>query len=106
MGRKHNFRFGGDIRRVHSDSLAAGNVLGGFSFTGYAQRRAPAAGECTSCAASGNSFADFLLGLPQTTSIQASQFKTYLRENVYDWYVRRTYLQAASKLDALAGAAL
>ena len=32
-------------------------------------------------------FADFLLGLPQSTAIQAGLYKIYLRENVYDGYV-------------------
>jgi len=69
--KKHNFRFGGDIRRVHADSIGGNNPLGSFSFTGYE---------------TGSAFADFLLGLPATTSIQAGLYKDYLRENVYDWY--------------------
>ena len=87
--KRHNFRLGLDIRRVHADSVGGDNPLGSYTFTGYATAR-PAdqvAGVTGSSAASGSGFADFLLGLPESTSIQAGIYKTYLRENVYDWYV-------------------
>ncbi|MEO6922437.1 MAG: carboxypeptidase regulatory-like domain-containing protein, partial [Bryocella sp.] len=57
--------------RVHYDVIGGNNPLGHFNFTGNA---------------TGNSLADFLLGLPSSTSLQAGLFKTYLRENVLDWY--------------------
>ncbi|QNI38452.1 TonB-dependent receptor [Edaphobacter sp. 4G125] len=85
MHKKHNFRFGGDIRRVHSDSLTApGNLqsgaspLGAFTFTGYATQSTQKTG--------GYGFADFLLGLPQQAAIQAGLEKSYLRANVFDLY--------------------
>ncbi|WP_229669021.1 TonB-dependent receptor [Edaphobacter acidisoli] len=91
---KHNMRFGGDIRRVHADSIGTGSPLGSFSFTGYATQN-PAANcvsssttACPVIPASGNGFADFLFGLPQNASVQAGLFKTYLRANVYDWYAQ------------------
>ena len=91
---KHNMRFGADIRRVHADSIGAGSPLGSFSFTGYATQN-PAANcvsssttTCPVVPASGNGFADFLLGLPQKASVQAGLYKTYLRANVYDWYAQ------------------
>lgn len=87
--KRHNVRLGLDIRRVHADSVGGNNPLGSFTFTGYATA-SPAyqiAGISGSTAASGSGFADFLLGLPESTSIQAGIYKTYLRENVYDWYV-------------------
>ena len=31
---KHNFRFGGDYRRVHNDFLSSSNATGSFAFTG------------------------------------------------------------------------
>ena len=31
---KHNFRFGGDYRRVHDDFLSGSNATGTFAFTG------------------------------------------------------------------------
>ena len=82
--KKHNFRFGGDYRRVHADSLTApGNLqsgaspLGAFTFTGYATQSAQTGGF---------SFADFLLGLPQQAAVQAGLAKSYLRANVWDLY--------------------
>jgi hypothetical protein len=94
--KKHNMRFGLDIRRVHADTIGGTQItpLGSFSFTGYATQN-PAAnctssttGTCPVLPASGSGFADFLLGLPQQTSVQAGLNKTYLRANVYDWYAQ------------------
>ena len=89
--KKHNMRFGFDIRRVHADSVGGSNGTGSFTFTGYATQNPSAA--CTtpvtgSCAASGSSFADLLFGLPQQSAIQAGAYKTYLRANVFDWYAQ------------------
>jgi trimeric autotransporter adhesin len=94
--KQHNLRLGFDVRRVHADSIGGNNPLGSFTFTGYATacpadqvagKAAQADSNCVADASSGSAFADFLLGLPASTSIQAGLFKTYLRENVYDWYV-------------------
>ncbi|WP_089843001.1 TonB-dependent receptor [Granulicella pectinivorans] len=88
--KKHNFRFGLDIRRVHADSIGGSNPLGSFSFSGYGTESpkdrdatASSSGQVTS----GSGFADFLLGLPTQTKLQAGLNKIYLRDNVYDWYV-------------------
>ena len=89
--KKHNARFGFDIRRVHADSIGSPNVLGAFTFTGYATQSPQAASTSTTSTvqqASGAGFADFLLGLPQQTSIQAGLQKTYLRANVWDWFAQ------------------
>jgi hypothetical protein len=94
--KKHNMRYGLDIRRIHADSIGGTNSLGSLSFTGYATEDPAALVPCTAMAAttctpvppSGSGFADFLLGLPQQSSIQAGAFKTYLRANVFDWYVQ------------------
>ena len=100
----HNMRYGLDFRRVHADSIggalpnplgtAAGTPLGSFSFTGYATQN-PAA-RCTPSATvncpvvplSGSGFADFLLGMPQQSAVQAGLYKAYLRANVFDWYAQ------------------
>jgi trimeric autotransporter adhesin len=102
--KKHNMRYGLDIRRVHADSIggaqnnllgaAPSTPLGAFSFTGYATQN-PAA-NCTASAtvncpvlpASGSGFADFLFGMPQQAAVQAGLSKTYLRANVFDWYAQ------------------
>ena len=89
--KKHNMRFGFDIRRVHADSLTPpGNLqsgaspLGAFTFTGYATQHATTGAGPQP--ASGYSFADFLLGLPQQAAVQAGLEKSYLRANVWDLY--------------------
>ncbi len=97
--KKHNMRYGLDIRRVHNDEIGGNNPLGRYSFTGYATE-SPSDQVSSDSAVSnpvttGSGFADFLLGLPQSTSIQAGLYKIYLRENVYDWYVTDDYRVAA-----------
>ena len=82
---KHNIRVGADVRRVHLDIIGGNNPLGSFTFTGY-NTESTADKSSTTTAASGDAFADFLLGLPTSTSIQAGLYKSYLRENVVDWY--------------------
>jgi hypothetical protein len=89
--KKHNMRYGFDIRRVHADSIGGNNALGSLSFTGYATSAPTDQVAGLGGVASGYGFADFLLGLPQTSSIQAGLYKDYLRENVYDWYVTDDY---------------
>ncbi|MGD0736859.1 MAG: TonB-dependent receptor [Terracidiphilus sp.] len=79
---KHNMRFGGDYRRVHRDFLGGSNSTGSFTFTGLFTE-APGTAS-TGQAATGSSFADFLLGLPQATNIDTSASKSYLRDNVWD----------------------
>lgn len=79
---KHNMRFGGDYRRVHNDFLAGSNATGTFTFTGLFTQ--DAAGDATT----GSSFADFLLGLPQQTTLDSATSKSYLRDNVFDAYAQ------------------
>nr|WP_179490228.1 TonB-dependent receptor [Granulicella arctica] len=89
--KKHNMRYGLDIRRVHADTFGSSNVLGSFTFTGYATE-SPLATAASSTStvqqSSGAGFADFLLGLPQQSAVQAGLQKTYLRANVFDWYAQ------------------
>ncbi len=84
---KHNIRVGGDFRRVHHDFLGGSNATGTFTFTGLY---------------TGSSFGDFLSGQPQATSINAAVEKSYLRENVFDWYAQDDW-RARSNLTLLAG---
>ena len=97
---KHNYRFGVDVRRVHQDSLGGTNPLGTFQFSGF-NTESTTQQNCTTnpkpdpaiCAPtaqqpSGAGFADFLLGPPQQSTIQAALNKVYLRENVLDYYAQ------------------
>jgi hypothetical protein len=77
---KHNLRFGGDYRRVHRDFLGGSNATGTFTFSGLFTE------DAAQDPATGSSLADFLLGLPQETTIDAAAGKSYLRDNMWDAY--------------------
>lgn len=51
---RHSVQFGGDARFIHNDVQSQDNPRGTFTFSGYA---------------TGYDFADFLLGLPRTSSL-------------------------------------
>lgn len=90
---KHNIRFGGDFHRVHLDVLGgAGNETGAFTFTGISTREPGA----PSGAAGGFAFADFLLGLPQQSALQAPYQTSYLRQNAWDAFVQDDWRAAAN----------
>jgi len=67
----HNIRVGGDFRRQQFNLLSQSDPRGTFSFTGDT---------------TGYDFADFLLGLPSTTSIAYGNADKYLRANSWDGY--------------------
>ena len=69
---RHNLTIGGDVRMVHNDVLTQQDPRGRFSFNG---------------AVSGNDFADFLLGVPRTTSIANGNPDKYFRSMQYDAYM-------------------
>jgi trimeric autotransporter adhesin len=70
---RHNVTLGGDFRRQEFNYLTQQDPRGTFTFTG---------------AASGNSdFADFLEGIPDTSSIAYGNADKYLRQSVYDAYL-------------------
>ena len=94
---KHNLRFGGDYRRVHRDFLGGSNATGSFTFTGLFTEAPGTTSTANATPASGSALADFLLGLAQSTTIDSSVAKSYLRDNVYDAYAQddwraKTYL--------------
>jgi hypothetical protein len=78
---KHNLRFGGDYRRVHNDFLAGTNATGSFTFTGLFTE------DSAQDSSTGSALADFLLGLPQQSTLNSSEAKSYLRDNTYDAYL-------------------
>jgi hypothetical protein len=67
----HNLRMGGDFRRQQFNLLSQQNPRGNFSFTGDV---------------TGSDLADFLLGLPSTSSIAYGNKDKYLRANSWDAY--------------------
>ncbi|HKE24527.1 MAG TPA: carboxypeptidase-like regulatory domain-containing protein [Bryobacteraceae bacterium] len=81
--RSHNVTAGGDFRRQQFNFLSQSNARGSFGFTGVATAvtadGAPVQG-------TGVDFADFLLGVPDTSAIAFGNADKYLRESVYDAY--------------------
>src|SRR5580700_7275641 len=84
---KHTWRWGGDFRRVQVNAETDGNPRGSFVFTGLNTSEIiggnPVAG-------TGYDFADFLLGLPQQTSVQfgESSHGNHFRGNFWDLYLQ------------------
>ena len=70
---RHNFHFGGDFRRLEYNYLSQSNPRGSFTFTGAATA---ANGSITS--GTGYDFADFLLGVPDTSAIAFGNADKYL----------------------------
>jgi hypothetical protein len=69
---RHNFTLGGDLKHNDYDILSQPNPRGSFAFTG---------------AATGSDVADFLLGIPSTSSISFGNADTYLRALWSDAYI-------------------
>jgi hypothetical protein len=74
---RHNVKVGGDFRRQEANYLSQRNPEGSFTFTGTATQ---------SGGVGGSDFADFLLGIPDTSSITYGNADKYLRQSVYDAY--------------------
>ncbi len=81
---KHNFEFGGDVSKIQLNSLTNPDAEGSYSFTGYGTSDFTAQG--TPIPGTGYDLADFLLGLPQTTSERYGIPANYLRSARYDLY--------------------
>jgi len=69
---KHNFTFGGDLRRQQSNPIAQNNARGSFTFNG---------------SLTGYDFADFLLDAPYQSTIAFGNADKYFRNNWGDAYV-------------------
>ena len=83
---KHNWRFGGDYRRILQSFRSARNAEGTFVFTGFAS--SAFTGGVQPTADTGYDFADFLLGLPQQTSLQSGTNSYDFRANAFDVYAQ------------------
>jgi hypothetical protein len=86
---RHNFTFGGEFRRMQLNSRTDQNARGSFTFSGLAtsaldERGLPLPG-------SGYDLADFLLGLPQSSSIRFGAANTYFRSSVYSLYAQNDW---------------
>ena len=70
---KHTLRWGGDFRRIQINTETDTNARGSFVFSGLN---------------SGYDFSDFLLGLPQQTTVQFGENNYHFRGNSWDWFVQ------------------
>jgi hypothetical protein len=84
---KHNWRFGGDYRRILQSFQSARNAEGSFVFTGFATSQY-APGSTQPIANTGYDFADFLLGFPQQTSLQFGASSYNFRANSFDFFAQ------------------
>ncbi|HEX4065445.1 MAG TPA: carboxypeptidase-like regulatory domain-containing protein [Acidobacteriaceae bacterium] len=86
--RKHMISFGGDYRKMEFNEFTESNPRGTFAFTGAATATpgssAAAAGAVST---SGSDFADFLLGIPDTSAVAFGNPEKYFRQPAYDLYV-------------------
>jgi trimeric autotransporter adhesin len=82
---KHNWRFGGDYRRILQSFRAARNAAGTFTFTGFATAQYI---DGIQQAGTGSDLADFLLGLPQQSTVQFGTDTYNFRANSYDFFAQ------------------
>ncbi|HEX7962372.1 MAG TPA: TonB-dependent receptor [Terriglobales bacterium] len=90
---KHNLRVGGDYRRILQDLRSNQNARGSFTFTGFATGLH---GTSSTVATTGFDFADFLLGLPQQSSIQSGASTYGFRANSWDLFVEDNWRATAN----------
>src|SRR5437867_3537038 len=84
---KHNWRFGGDYRRILQSFHSARNAEGSFVFTGFATSQY-GTGSTQPLTDTGYDFADFLLGFPQQTSLQSGANSYNFRANALDFFAQ------------------
>jgi hypothetical protein len=82
---KHNWRFGGDYRRILQSFHAARNAEGTFTFTGFATALYVNGQQQQG---TGIDLADFLLGLPQQSSVQFGTNTYNFRANSFDFFAQ------------------
>lgn len=82
---KHTWRWGGDFRRIQVNTESSGNARGSFIFTGQNSSEIV---NGDAVPGTGYDFADFLLGLPQQTSVQYGADNYHFRGNSWDLYAQ------------------
>jgi hypothetical protein len=78
---RHNITIGGDLRKQQYNDFFQQDPRGIFTFTGAVTQ-----GTSNGVTASGSDLADFLIGVPDTSSIAFGNADKYLRQTVYDAY--------------------
>jgi hypothetical protein len=92
---KHNWRFGADYRRILQSFRSAKNAEGTFVFTGFQTSRFTA-GSAQPATDTGSDFADFLLGLPQQTTLQSGTNSYDFRANSFDVFAQDDWRMRAN----------
>ena len=82
---KHTWRWGGDFRRVQLNTETSSNARGSFIFSGVNTSETIGGQQITG---TGYDFADFLLGLPQQTSVQFGQDNYHFHGDYWDLYAQ------------------
>jgi trimeric autotransporter adhesin len=82
---KHTWRWGGDFRRVQLNTEASSNARGAFTFSGGNTSDIVNGQQVQG---TGYDFADFLLGLPQSTAVEFGQDNYHFHGNYWDLYVQ------------------
>jgi hypothetical protein len=82
--RNHNLQIGGEINRREINILSQQNPRGSFGFNGTATQQIVGG---TPTPGTGSDLADFLLGIPDTSSIAFGNADKYFRQTVYAAYV-------------------
>ncbi|MGB6988678.1 MAG: TonB-dependent receptor [Candidatus Sulfotelmatobacter sp.] len=82
---KHTWRWGGDFRRVQLNTEASSNARGAFEFSGVNSSDVVNGSQVMG---TGYDFADFLLGLPQSTAVEFGQDNYHFHGNYWDIYVQ------------------
>ncbi len=83
---KHNVRWGAAWRAQQQNTHSTSNSRGSFTFTGARTAAVDAAGVPTP--GTGFDFADFLLGLPQQTTLQYGALTYYFRGSSWDAFLQ------------------
>jgi trimeric autotransporter adhesin len=92
--KKHTWRWGGDFRRIGLNNQTDGNPRGSFVFSGFNTAETQLVnGQLQAIPGTGFDFADFLLGLPQQTSVQygalqQGQDSYHFRGNSWDLFAQ------------------
>ena len=80
----HNLSVGGEFRRTQLNTITDSDARGTFSFSGVATSAYSANGQVVPN--TGYDFADFLLGLPQSSSRRFGDTSTYFRASVFNGF--------------------
>ena len=82
---KHTWRWGGDFRRIQVNTESSSNARGSFIFTGLNTSEMVNGNQVPG---TGYDFADFLLGMPQQTSVEFGVDNYHFRGNSWDLYAQ------------------